>query len=212
MSYHTEQLRNFLGTDNLEWNQNLWAEGRSEQTAAAEQHDSADSHISSIRKLNKPLPRNEAGGVDYTSKDMYDAAHKDNTSKNLKANFWQETANILRWATTFSLAAIALAISGGTFTAAIGIGAGVTALVAGTGLFIASRKARHLSTEKVFDNQEFIIQRQSQLIGKAVEHERGAGEDKTWQIRVGKDVAESRNWQDSVLNSLEEAPEASKAI
>lgn len=209
----TDQLRNFFGVEEWGFTKGAWGDRAEESAIAVKRHDSYESHIDSIRQLNKPLPRTRDGRVDYTSKDVYDVARQDNVEKNLAANFWQETASLLRWATTFSLAAIALAVSGGTFSVALGVGAVAAAAVAGAGLFYASRKARKLGTEKGFDDSEFKNQRHAQLVGQAVEQEReNAGTKVIWQERVGRDVQAGQNWQENVQQALEDNTQAGPAI
>ena len=171
-----------------------------------------------------PLPKDSNGKIDYTSDAALKAARYDNTKKNMASNFWFEMTGILRWVTTFSLAGVALSVAKGlgigTVAAETGFAIGATgvglplliaagvATVGIIGLVLASQHSRKLAVEKMFDNHEFNMHRQAELIGKSVAREQENPErasDKRWVDIAGTARNMRENWQDSVQSQRSEA-------
>lgn len=214
-----EQLRNSMGVqEGLGWDK---AESSSLVPEPHTYRPSEELEPYLAKKM--PLPKDSDGKIDYTSDAALKAARYDNTKKNMASNFWFEMTGILRWATTFSLAGVAVLLGKGLgigFAAEAGfamtaggvglpllIAAGV-ATVAIVGLVAASQHSRKLAVEKMFDTQEFAMQRQAELIGKSVAREQENPErasDKRWVDIAGASRNMRENWQDSVQSQRSEA-------
>lgn len=134
-----------------------------------------------------------------------------NTRSNLKSNFWYDVAGYTRWMSTLSFmgglffvgraidaASAGAALGGSELIATIGaaVGGGPFLACAAFGLALAvvtiatSKHSRKLFVEKTFDVQDFQMQRQAAMVGKAVEkaiddHETPFKPSKSWVQQVG---------------------------
>ena len=221
-----EQLRNAMGVqEGLGWDK---AESGS---LVAEPHTHRPTEeLEPYLAKKMPLPKDSEGKIDYTSDAALKAARYDNTKKNMDSNFWFEMTGILRWVTTFSLAGVAISVAkglgigtvaaeGGFAIGAVGAagatGVGLPLLIAAgvatvgiIGLVLASQHSRKLAVEKMFDNHEFNMHRQAELIGKSVAREQENPErasDKRWVDIAGASRSARENWQNSVQSPRSEA-------
>jgi hypothetical protein len=211
-----EQMRNYLGIagEGLGWEKADEASFAPPLVSSGTGNFQADEPY--ITK-KMPLPIDANGKVTYDSEDALRVARHDNTKKNLKSNFWFEVSGILRWATTFSLAGVAFTVAKalGIGSAMVGVGftsgivtalavTGGVAALAMVGLMYASQHSKQVVVDKAFDNQEFTLQRQAQLIGKAVvqEQQNTCQENgKQWVSAMGSQRAPRASWQDAIQGS-----------
>lgn len=119
-----------------------------------------------------PLPR--AGyhrpQSELLSEAQVTRVRKANAQGQLKSNFWYEVSRIAMWATTGLIALSVMSFSSAAAAAAVPLWLSVGGAVAAAGVLITSSQyARRIVVDRVFDVQDFQMQRQAALVGQSVE-------------------------------------------